>query len=165
MGKFNVSDIYSLPEPESATATKVFTGAGREWEVTIETGGQNSAERWNELYQAQMYGQTQQQIGILTKKPYKEEFPTPEGVKVVLNDLSYIGSLKLLSLVIVATPRPTFGDLAIWGHRVGGKMMDEICTWAANENGVSEFMIAKMQEATKNALGEAGSQDDSSSLA
>lgn len=158
------SAIYSLAEPEKGTDTREFQIHGEVYEFTIETGGQHSAERWHELFALVMYGQTQQQIAKIKREDYFETFMTPDGKKVILRDPSYIGGLKLLSAVLVK-PKLSFGALAVLGHKAGGKVMDAMTDWAAQKNGVSDYVIQLMKDRAKNLKGAADSSDASAAPA
>jgi len=151
------AEIYAMDEPETKTVTKTFQVRGnRKWTLTIESGGHQFGERWHELYTAVMYGQTQKQIAQLSKKEYEEKTFTPTGKQIVMKDPSYVGSLKLLEAVLVK-PKLSFGALAVMGHKIGGKAIDEIAMWAAAENGVTDFYLQQMAELSKNLNGAAGS--------
>lgn len=150
--QFMEADIFAMPEPGSGTDTRVFRVNGKDKAFTIEANGHQFGERWAELFQCQMYGQTQKMIAQASKQTYSEEFDNPGSKKIVITDPSYMGSLKLLHAVLVA-PKMPFGSLVIFGHRAGGKLIDEIASWAADKNGVSEYAQQKLIEISKNLLG------------
>jgi hypothetical protein len=156
---FSEADIYGMPEPEAGKATRTFRINGKDKTFTIETGGHLFAEKWAELLQCQMYGQTQKMIQKATNKPYAEEFDNPGGKKIVITDPSYMGSLRMLHAVLV--PKMPFGSLVIFGHRAGGKTIEALTKWAEDENGMSAYAVQKLEEISKNLQGGEDSRDRS----
>lgn len=172
---FESSDLWSEPESERTTQTRVFNFApafgSKDIAITIYTDGMADAERWGQLSAATLYGHTQAMLATIQKTEYSETHVMPNGKKLIVTDPAYIGSLKVLSLMqksFVTLPKNytqkhvdqsakakdnafRWPELLTFGHKAG-KVFHDVLNWAAEVNGVTADSVAKMQELLGNAL-------------
>lgn len=147
-GVFSGSDILSLPEPVSATATETFEIAGRPWTFTISKDINNHAESFFDS----ITNMTESQ----DKKTKPEVFMLPTGKKIVVKPGIYLGFLKNFAACLIA-PKLSLTELAIFGHKIGGTAMLPIFKWVNEELGNSTDIEEEIGE-EKNGLSAADSE-------
>lgn len=141
-GIFTGSDILSLPEPQSSTATETFNILGRAWTFTISKDINNHAETF--------FDSITNMTAATDKKAQPEVFMLPTGKKIVVNPGIYLGFLKNFSACLIS-PKLSLTELAIFGHKVGGTAMLPIFKWVNEELGNATDIEAEISD-EKNGL-------------
>ena len=148
--EFTYSDYINLAEPECrSTDTMTIDARGRKWTFEIFTDGESDPEVWTRLSAALLYGNTQAMLAKIKKEEYAEKIRMPDGKMLTIKDPSYIGSVKVLSEVIIS-PKLTLVQLFQLGHKLG-RVFTEVCDWACEKNGLTADAIEKMNKLLKNA--------------
>src|SRR6185437_5334302 len=127
-GGWGLSDVLGLPEPQSATQTQVFEAGGKEWPITIRTDARTSAEHFYDLTLCLSRAIEDKTLSFLT--------PAPNPRRIEIKSAAYLGQLYILEKVAVS-PVLSAPEWAIFGHKVGGLVMEKILDWATTESGIS----------------------------
>lgn len=141
---FGLADIMNMPEPEAKTETRSFKAKGREWSITLRCLAEDaSAEEYFAI--AQIADGSGRDI-----KPLTIQLPPPTSKTIEIKDPAYLASLHYLASITVA---PAFGayEWAVFGHKAGGRVMNEIFGWGAELNGLSEVQVSEAVAEAKNA--------------
>lgn len=138
--EFQLSDLLALPEPQVVETTRVFEARGRKWPITATNVGMVSAEAFFDIA-SQM-------------KEFKSKgslrFMLPGGIPLEITAKDYLAGLSVLTRVVVK-PRFSLEEWAIFGHKLGGDVMNDLMEWVADLNGFQEELQQKELDDAKNA--------------
>jgi hypothetical protein len=161
----SLSDILAIPAHAAATATRDFTFHETDpampwweqtWRVTIKTNARHQAEEFYALLER--FSEAMEKA--------KEGFTilTPDMERIQIKSAGLLANLFILASVAVE-PKLSAEEWGMLGHKVGGSQMDALFDWAAEENGVTQYLLEKQVELAKKNAGTALSNGLSSTPA
>lgn len=140
---FGLADLLALPEFEQRTETKTFTARGCSWPITLRCLADDAS--------AEEYFDVANVMSASGGKPEPIVFhlPPPDVKEIRVTDAGYVTSLRFLASLSVA-PAFDVNAWAIFGHKNGGRVMNEIFGWAADINGMAAPAINEGAAEAKN---------------
>lgn len=138
--KLTLGDVLSMPEPEISNLTKSFFAHGQEYDITIRADAEQDANLWFRVIGI---------FGRVISEDAELKFHTPHGDVVEINDPSYLANLNVLSVVSI-DPVFTVEEWALFGRKVGPRVIEKIIDWVAEVNGLTSYLMERY-EAIKNA--------------
>ena len=144
---FDIGDLTSLPDQATGTATKTFSAAGRDWQVTVRTNVTANPENMYAI------------VRMLSKTDGVPRTIVVPGVPPFeLRDAKYVGMLSALAAISV---EPAWNGLdgvdrwALFARKVGGPVIDQILSWALDASGLSTKAATQEQAAAGEATAQA----------
>jgi len=157
-----MAEVRSIPAPQPTTETRTFPAKGREWTFTIYVDGRENGERFYALtsclvnpllpsepliadlppeaqdIQALLSGGDTQLAGAIPAKKVERR-------QIVISNPVHISNLRVLHAVLVE-PALSLSELIELDYRLGAAAMEPIYDWAAETNGLGEYLLQKLEE-------------------
>lgn len=129
------ADVLDADAPEvPSPVTKVFEPKGKKFTVTVRRDTLVDAQ---EFYRVCNLGHKYLPDAEPPVEPLSVVYPPGKGKNFVISDLSYLGSLDLLSQLII---EPKFAPMqwAMVGDKFGPQFIARLAGWASKESGVQD---------------------------